>query len=71
MRQGPHQEAQKSSRKTFPFMEDKRIESPFKVAIAKSRRGSVIFGITCCAFVLTEKTTEMKRIIKYLVLFIV
>src|SRR5881397_2842618 len=35
-RQGTHHEAQKSSKNTFPFIDDKRMESPFRSGKEKS-----------------------------------
>jgi hypothetical protein len=46
-RQGPHHEAQKSSKKTLPFIDDKRSESPFISGNVKSSLESVMFGVGC------------------------
>src|SRR6185295_4689047 len=44
---GAHHEAQKSSKKTLPFNDDKRSESPFISGNEKSSLESVMFGIVC------------------------
>jgi hypothetical protein len=66
-RQGPHQDAQKSSKKTLPFMDDKRTESPLKSGNLKSSRESVMFGCICAfaelAMITKQKTKKFLRFI--------
>ena len=59
----------KSSKKTFPFIDDKRILSPLRAGNEKSRRGSVIFGVTCAAaFTATIKKQKTKKFFRRIII---
>jgi hypothetical protein len=61
-RRGVHHDAQKSSKNTLPFIDDKRSESPFRSGNEKSSLESVIFGVVCdLAERLITVIQEMKK----------
>src|SRR5215831_12253844 len=62
-RQGPHQDAQKSKTKTFPFNDDNCKLSPFCVGSLKSNLGSAMFTVFCANIEIAENRKGTKNII--------
>jgi hypothetical protein len=69
-RHGTHHEAQKSSKNTFPFIDDNRIESPFRSGKEKSSLESVIFGCTCAfAEIAIVRKQASTKFFKFIILW--